>query len=150
MPTDGARTRRLNATWTSVAFGLSLLWSLPCHAEDAHPPLSPMRAEVIAGFRYDSKPVSNPDRGAGIRAPRNGAEPVDPNVVAMDPFVVRADRGLSPQEFRSLGQSFQEQHRLASEPKIPFVKMHDIKINRTFHFGYVTILGVPVVAGFSW
>ncbi len=150
MPTDGARTRRLNATGTSVAFGLSLLWSLPCHAEDAHPPLSPMRAEVIAGFSYDSKPDSSRDRTAEIQAQHPGGEAAAPDVVVMEPVIVRADRGLNPKQFRALDSSLERQARAPSAPSLRIVKMHDIRLNRTFHFGYVTILGVPVVAGFSW
>ena len=150
MPADAIRKRRLKTPWARMALGCSLLWSLSCHAEDTHPPLSPMRAEAIAGFSYDAKADSRPDRTVGLHAENTNGDPVDSTVVVMDPVVVRTDRGLSPQQFRTLDSTFQQQAKVASEPKLPFVKVHEFKLSRKLYFGYVSVLAVPVVAGFSW
>ena len=109
-----------------------------------------MRAEAIADFSYDPKASSALAQSAAIRAPGASTDPVDPAVVVMDPVIVKADRGLSPKQFRALDSAFQQQAKVASEPKIPFMKVHEFKLSRKVNFGYVTILGVPVAGGFSW
>jgi hypothetical protein len=109
-----------------------------------------MRAEAIAGFRYESKPNSGPERAAGIPAFHAPADPVDSNVVAMAPMVVHGDRGLTLQQYRTVDSSLQDQRQAAAAQKWSIVKVHDVKISRKFHFGYVTIFGVPVAGGFSW
>ena len=150
MPAYAARQSRLTAPRTLVVCGCALLWGLSCHAEDPKPALSPMRSEVIAGFSYTAKPVSVPARTDAVRAPNNHGDPLDPDVVVMDPLVVRADRGLSPRQFRALDASVQEQDQRPSASKFSIVKVHDVKLSRKVYFGYVTLFGVPVVAGFSW
>jgi hypothetical protein len=150
MPTAATRLHRLNSPRTNLALGCALLWSLSCLAEDAPPPPSAMRAEAIAGFSYNSKPHAGPEPTAGIPAPNAPADPVESNVVAMAPMIVHGDRGLTLQQYRTVDSSLQDQRQAAAAQKWSIVKVHDVKISRKFHFGYVTILGVPVVAGFSW
>jgi hypothetical protein len=150
MPADAARQHRLNPPWTVAAFGCSLLWSLPCPAADPAPARSPMRAEAIASFSYTGKPDSGPARVDAVRSQNSHRDPLDPGLVVMDPLVVHADRGLAPRQFRAMDFSVQQQKKAAAEPKLPFVKVHDFRLSRKLHFGYVSIFGVPVVAGFSW
>ena len=133
-----------------IAFGLALLGSLSCQAGEAPPPLSPMRQEAIAGFRYDSKPAPGPVPAAGSPAASGAGDPVDANIVALDPVVVWTDRGLSPRQSRALNSALQQQEKAASDHKFSIVKVHEVKLSRKVYFGYVTILGVPVAAGFSW
>jgi len=109
-----------------------------------------MRAEAIAGFRYDFKPDSGLERTAGIPASNAKGDPIDPNVVVMAPLVVHGDRGLSLPQYRTVDSSLHDQAKAASEQKWSIVKVHDLKLSRKLHFGYVTIFGVPVVAGLSW
>jgi hypothetical protein len=150
MPADAARQHRSNALWTIVAFGCSLLWSLPCQAEDPAPARSAMRAEAIAGFSYTAQPDSGPPRADAVHPQPAHRDPLDPGLVVMDPLVVHADRGLAPRQFRALDFSIQQQDQRPPASRFSIVKVHDIKLNRKLHFGYLTIFGVPVVAGFSW
>ena len=140
----------MNASRTTMALGLGLLWSISCSAEDTPPPRTPMRTEAIAVFRYGAKPDSLSDRTAGNRSANIGGDPVDSNVVMMDPVIVRADRGLSAQQFRTMDSSLQQQARTAADQKFAIVKVHEVKLSRKLYFGYVTLFGVPVAAGFSW
>jgi hypothetical protein len=109
-----------------------------------------MRAQAIAGFGYNSTPDANRDRMDGIPLLVQNQNQTSSNVVVMEPMIVRADRGLGPQPFRALDSSIHQQEKSASEQKWSIVKVHDVKLSRKFHFGYVTLFGVPVVAGFSW
>jgi hypothetical protein len=68
----------------------------------------------------------------------------------MDPVIVRADRGLSSQQFRAMDSSLQQQARTAADQKFAIVKVHEVKLSRKLYFGYVTLFGVPVAGGFSW
>jgi hypothetical protein len=68
----------------------------------------------------------------------------------MDPVIVHAPRGLGPQQFRTIESSIQRQDKLAAEPKLPFVKVHEYKLSRKLHFAYVSIFGVPIAGNFSW
>jgi hypothetical protein len=81
---------------------------------------------------------------------RRNCNPVDSNVVMMDPVIVRADRGLSSQQFRMMDSSIQQQARTAADQKFAIVKVHEVKLSRKLYFGYVTLFGVPVAASFSW
>lgn len=150
MPAGAARQHRLNPPWTLAALGYSLLWSLPCYAGDPPPALSPMRAEAIAGFNYTGKPGSSPARADAVRAQSSPRDPLDPGLVVMDPLVVHADRGLAPRQFRAMDFSIQQQDQRPPASKFSIVKVHDVKLSRKLHFGYLTLFGVPVVAGFSW
>jgi len=96
MPADAARQSRLTAPRTLVVCGCALLWACPCHAEDPKPALSPMRSEVIAGFSYTPKPDSVPARTDAVRAPNNHGDPLDPDVVVMDPLVRARRPGAVP------------------------------------------------------
>jgi len=118
-----------------MALGFSLLWSMPCRAEDTPPPRTPLRTEAIAVFRYGARPASLSDRAAGGRAANIGGDPVDSNVVMMDPVIVRADRGLSSQQFRMMDSSLQQQARTAADQKFALVKVHEFKLSRKLNFG---------------
>ena len=105
-----------------------------------------MRAAAIARFGYHTAPDAS--RDPAEPSPPGGA--ADPTVVAMDPLIVRADRGLPPRQYRALDSSLQQQEQAAAARKFSIVKVHDYKVSRKVHFGYVTLLGIPVLAGFSW
>jgi hypothetical protein len=109
-----------------------------------------MRAEAIAAFSYAPKSPSDLDPIWKVGQPNAGPTAIDPTVVAMAPMVVHAPRGLAPQQFRTMDASIQQQERIAAEPKLPFIKVHEVRLSRKLYFGYVSIFGIPVAGGFSW
>lgn len=128
----------------------SLFWSLPGRADDTNSPRSTVRAEAITAFTYTPNPAPDPGPIWKAQRPNSDPVPIDPTVVAMAPVIVHASRGLSRQQIRTIESSIQQQDRLAAEPKLPFVKMHEYKLSRKLYFAYVSIFGVPVAGGFSW
>jgi len=67
-------------------------------------------------------------------------------VVAADGAFPVVKIGEKPELFREATYALLE----GGEYLPKFVALRDLQVNRSLHFGLVTVLGVPVFAGFAW
>lgn len=77
--------------------------------------------------------------------------PVDPDVVILEPFVVR-EKGMKFREVERIFRGQEESARSEALDRRLGIEKHVFTFgrNQRFAYGYVSIFYVPVAAGFSW